>query len=69
MEAKPQRPKGRDRDISSLNAAIEALTLAKEFSSIAQAGDVFGSVSNILAMIRVSLILGFFLTDCGLKCT
>jgi len=57
MEAESQRSKGRDSDISALDAAIEALNLAKEPPSIAQAGAVFGSVSVILAMIRVSLLV------------
>ena len=53
MEAKPQRPKGRGRAISSLNAAIEAMNLAKEVSSITPAKAVFGSVSVLLTMIKV----------------
>jgi len=57
MEAEPQRPRGGDNDISALNAAIEALNLAKESSSITPAKAVFGSVSVILAMIRVSLLV------------
>jgi len=40
-----------------LNAAIEAMNLAKELSSITPAKAVFGTVSVILAMIRVSLLL------------
>ena len=59
MEAESQRPKGRDGTISTLNAAIEAMNLAKELSSITPAKAVFGSVSVILAMIRVSLLLVF----------
>jgi hypothetical protein len=47
-----QRPKGRDGALSVLNAAIEALNLAKEISSITPAKAVFGSVSVLLAMIR-----------------
>jgi hypothetical protein len=69
MEAESQRPKGRDGAISALNAAIEALNLAKELSSITPAKAVFGSVSVILAMIRVSLPPGPLLIDCRLKCT
>jgi hypothetical protein len=59
MEAESQRPKGREGTISALNAAIEALNLAKELSSITPAKAVFGSVSVILAMIRVSFLLVF----------
>ena len=56
MEAKSQRPKGRDGAISALNVAIETLNLAKELSSITPAKAVFGSVSVILTMIKVSLL-------------
>lgn len=53
MEARSQRPKGRDVAVSSLNAAIEVINLAKEVSSIAPAKAVFGSVSALLTMIKV----------------
>jgi hypothetical protein len=59
MEDESQRPKGRDGAISALNAAIETLNLAKELSIVTPAKAVFGSVSVILAMIRVSLLLIF----------
>jgi len=59
MEAESQQPKGRGSAISALNGAIEALNLAKEVSTIPLAKAVFGSVSVILAMIRVSLLLLF----------
>ena len=59
MEAKSQRPKGRDNTVSALNAAIDALNLAKEASSITPAKAVFGSVSIILTTIKVSLLLFF----------
>jgi len=57
MEAESQRPKGREKTISALNVAIETLNLAKEISSITPAKAVFGSVSVILATIRVSSLL------------
>ena len=57
MEAKSQRPKAQESKISALNAAIEALNLAKELSSVTPAKAVFGSVSVILTMIRVSSLL------------
>jgi len=59
MEVESQRPnlKGREGTISALNAAIEALNLAKELSSITQAKAIFGSVSVTLSMIRVSFLL------------
>ena len=40
MEAKSQRHKGQDSAISALNGAIEALTLAKEVSSIPLANKI-----------------------------
>jgi len=54
MQAKSQRPKGRENTISALNATVEALNLAKELSSITPAKAVFGTVSVILVMIGVS---------------
>ena len=69
MEVEPQRPKGREGTISTLNAAIEVINLAKEVSSIAPAGAVFGSVSVILTTIKVSLPSGFLLIGCRPKWT
>ena len=43
----------------ALNAAIEAMNLAKELSSITPAKAVFGSVSVVLTMIRVSSVVSF----------
>ena len=57
MEVESQGPKEREGAASGLNAAIEALNLAKEVSSIAPARAVFGSVSVILTMIRVIFLL------------
>jgi len=57
MEAKPRRPKGQEGTISTLNATIEAMNLAKELSSITPAKAVFGSVSVILTMTRVGFLL------------
>ena len=57
MQSQSQRPNEREGVISALNAAIETLNLAKEISSITPAKAVFGSVSVILAMIRVSFLL------------
>jgi len=59
MEAEPQRPKGRDGTLSSLNVAIEAMNLAKEISSIAPAKAVFGSVSILLTMVRVRFLVSY----------
>jgi len=57
MQAKSQRPKGRDGAISSLNMAIDGLNLAKEVASLTPAKAVFGSVSILLVMIRVCFLL------------
>ena len=52
MDAQSQRR--RDVTLSSLNAAIEAMNLAKEIASVTPAKAVFGSVSVVLTMIKVS---------------
>jgi len=58
MEAvESQRPKEREDAVSASNAAVEALDIAKEVSSITPAKAVFGSVSVVLTMIRVSFLL------------
>jgi len=57
MEAKSQRPKGRDSALSSLNVAIDTLNLAKEISSITPAKAAFGTVSILLTMIKVRFLL------------
>jgi len=56
MEAEPKRPKEREGVISALNAAIGAMNLAKEISSITPAKAVFGSVGILLEMTRVSFL-------------
>ena len=43
----------RDGALSVLNAAIEAMNLAKEVSSATPAKAIFGSVSVILSVIKV----------------
>ena len=53
MDAKSQRTKRQDNALSLLNAAIEAMNLAKELSSMTPTKAVFGSVSILLTMIRV----------------
>ena len=53
MVTKPQRTKRQDNAIPLLNAAVEAMNLAKEVSSMTPAKAVFGSVSILLTMIRV----------------
>ena len=64
METQPKQTKEKDGAISVLNGFIEVFNLAKEISSNTPAKAVFGSVSVILAMIRVSLP-GFRLSNTG----
>ena len=57
METEPQLPKELEGVASVLNGAIEAMNLAKEISGITPAKAVFGTVSVILTMIRVSVVV------------
>ena len=52
---------------TTVNAAIEAMDLAKRLSTVTPAKDVFGTVSVSLTMLRVSPFC-FFLTDSRLEC-
>ena len=57
MKAESQRStKGQEGALSELNTTIETLNLAKDASDIAPAKALFGSVSIILATIRVSFL-------------
>ena len=56
MEFKSQQPKEPEGVISVLNGFVEAFNLAKEITSNTPAKAVFGSVSVLLAMIRVSFL-------------
>ena len=53
MDKGSRRQRWQDNVLSSLNLAIEGLNLTKEILSITPAKTVCGSVSVILAMIRV----------------
>jgi len=53
MDPKPQRPKDREGAISALDAAIEALNRMGKISNVPPAKNVFGSVTNLLTMIKV----------------
>jgi len=53
MATKFQQRKRRDVALSSLNAAIDAVNVMKEATSITPAPAVFGTVSVLLTMIRV----------------
>ena len=57
MEAKSQRPKDRKSAISLLNAAIEAVNLAKEIASVTPAKAAFGIISVLLTMVKVRSLL------------
>jgi len=54
MDTESQPSKEQEGAIPALNAAIEAMNLARKLSTIAQAGNVFGFVSVTLTMLRVS---------------
>ena len=56
MEAESQRPKGRDDNISALDAAVEAMNLAEKISTITPAKSLLGSVSTLLTLIRVCFL-------------
>ena len=57
MAATLQRPSRREGTISLLNAAIEAVNLAKEASSITPAKIAFASAGVLLTMIKVCFLL------------
>ena len=57
MAPASKQRKEREKAISTLNALIEGLNLAKEVLSITPARAVFGSVCTLLVMIRVRLFL------------
>jgi hypothetical protein len=57
MDTKSRGSKRQDVTLSALNAAIEAMNLAKEVSGVTPAKAIFGSVGVILAMIRVGSLL------------
>lgn len=57
MDAKSQKPKGRDATLSTLNLAIDALNILSDVSGIEPAKIAFSSVSALLTMIRVCFLL------------
>ena len=63
MAIKSQRPKGREGAVSLLNAAINAMDLAENISSITPAKAIFGTVSVPLTMIKV------FFSSSAMKCS
>lgn len=63
MDPNAPRQNRRDNVLSSLNALIETLNLAKEFSNITPAAAIFGSVSVILATIRVGFFLNYLVSQ------
>ena len=56
MDPKSQRQKRQENSLPLLNAAIQAMNLAKEAMSATPAGVVFGSVGILLTMIRVRFL-------------
>ena len=56
MDAGSQRQNRQDITLSLLNAAIDAMNLAKEAVSGTPAKAIFGSVGILLTMIRVSFL-------------
>ena len=60
MEAtKSRKPHGRDDALSSLDAAINALDLAKNETSVKAVKDAFDSTRTLLDTIKVGSILTF----------
>ena len=57
MASDSQRQKGRDSTLSRLNLAIDALSLAKDISTIAPAQATFSSVCALLTILRVFVLL------------
>lgn len=53
MKTKSRRPKGREGTLSSLNAAIEAINLAKEVATAAPTKTALDSASVLLTVIKV----------------
>lgn len=53
MKAKSRRPKGREGTLSSLNAAIDAINLAKEVATATPTKTALDSASVLLTMIKV----------------
>ena len=59
MQSKSQRPKDRENVVSTLNITIDSLNVAKDALSFPGVKVVFGTVTIILTMIKVSFALGF----------
>jgi len=54
LKTSSQRSRDRSQDISVLNAAIDVLNIAKDTVEILQIKGLFGSVSALLTLVRVS---------------
>ena len=57
MDPKSKQQNRRDNTLTLLNAAIEAMNLAKEVMSVTPAQAAFASVVVLLTLIRVCLLL------------
>ena len=53
METESRRPKRRNDALPSLNAAINALDLARDTTNVDRVREAFGSASALLAATRV----------------
>lgn len=56
MATEPQRPNGREKVLSLLNAAIGVVNLAKEAASVTPAQVAFSAAVVLLTMIKVSFL-------------
>ena len=56
MATKSQQPKGREDTLPSLNTAIDAISLAKDVSTIPPAKAAFDSASVLITTIRVRFL-------------
>lgn len=59
MATKSQKPKGRENALSLLNAAIAAITFAKDAANAAPAHVAFSAAVVLLTMIKVSSLSAF----------
>ena len=57
MATTSQKPKGRENALSSLNAAIEVITVAKDAVSATPVQVAFSAAAVLLTMIKVSFFV------------
>jgi len=56
-KARPPKPNDKSGVISSLNAAIDVLSVARDAVEVVPAKGVFASVITILALVRVRTVI------------